>query len=197
MNFRILILMLIVSILTACTGTTVVLVPDAGGNVGQVELITEGGTTVLTKAYESAEATKEKQAPTKTVQLSDEKVHDMFADTLAKEPLPPEHFLFHFKSGSADLLTEANEELAKTKAVIEARKSCDLSVIGHTDRVDDISSNYVLSMHRADNVAKALTDIGIARECLDIRFYGENYPVVPTDDDVDEPRNRRVEIEVR
>lgn len=197
MNVRIFIVMLAIGLLSACTSTTVVLVPDAGGNVGQVELITEGGKTLLTKAYESAEAKKEKQAPTKKVQLSGENVREMFSDTLAKEPLPPEHFRFYFKSGSADLLPDANEELMKAKAVIEARKSCDLSVIGHTDRVDDISSNYVLSMHRADNVANALTDIGIARKCLDIRFYGENYPVVPTEDDVDEPRNRRVEIEIR
>lgn len=183
--------------LSGCSGTTVVLVPDAGGKVGQVELSTKAGSTLLTKANESAEATKSGQAPTQAVKLSDKKINDMFAKTLAKEPMAPEHFRFYFSTGSADLLAESNAGLAKTKAAIEARKSCDLSVIGHSDRVGDNSTNKGISMQRAETVAKALTNNGIASQCMDIRYYGENDPAIPTADNVDEPRNRRVEVEIR
>jgi outer membrane protein OmpA-like peptidoglycan-associated protein len=197
MIFRLFIIISIGSVLAGCSGTTVVLVPDAGGKVGQVELTTKGGSTVLTKANESAEATKAEQAPSQAVQMSDKKINDMFAETLAKEPMPPEHFSFYFSTGSADLLDESNAAFAQAKAEIEARKSCDLSVIGHSDRVGDNSTNKGISMQRAESVAKALINLGVAKPCMDIRYYGENDPAIPTADNVDEPRNRRVEVEIR
>jgi outer membrane protein OmpA-like peptidoglycan-associated protein len=184
-------------LLAACTGTTVVLLPDSDGNVGQVELITDGGKTVLDKAYESAEAKKGKLPPSQKILLTNEIVRDEYGDILANEPLVPDHFRFYFNTGKADLQPEAREALIKSKARIEERKSCDLSVIGHTDRVEDDDFNYLLSMVRATNVAKALIAMGISQNCMDIRYYGESYPVIPTLDEVDEPRNRRVEIEIR
>jgi outer membrane protein OmpA-like peptidoglycan-associated protein len=197
MKLRIFVEMLAGIILSACSSTTVVLVPDAEGKVGQVELTTDGGSTVLTKAYESAKTKDEKQAPTELGQLSEENVRDMYADVLANEPSPPEHFFFYFKTGKSSLLAEANEALVKVKATVEARKSCDLSVIGYTDRVRDNNFNDILSMVRAENVANALKGIGIAQHCMDIRYYGENHPAIPTEDETDEPRNRRVEVQVR
>jgi outer membrane protein OmpA-like peptidoglycan-associated protein len=116
---------------------------------------------------------------------------------LAKEPIPPEHFRFYFSMDSADLPAEANVELAKAKTAIKVRKSCDLSVIGHSDRVGDNNTNKGISMRRAETVAKALTKIGVADQCMDIRYYGENDPAIPTADNVAEPRNRRVEVEIR
>ena len=184
-------------LLFACSSTTVVLLPDSDGNVGQVELITDGGKTLLDKSYESAEAKKQKLPPTQKVQLTNENVRDKYADILAKEPLPPDHFRFFFKIGKAGLQAEAQEVLIKSKARIQERKSCDLSVIGHTDRVEGDDLNYLLSMVRAENVAKALVGMGIPQNCMDIRYYGESYPIVPTKDEVNEPLNRRVEIEIR
>jgi len=188
---------LLFCLLYACTSTTVVLLPDSDGNVGQVELITDGGKTLLDHAYESAEAEKQKLPPTQKIQLTNENVHHRYQEIMNKEPLPPEHFRFYFKTGKADLQLEARDMLIKCKARILERKSCDLSVIGHTDRVEKDDLNYLLSMVRAENVAKALVDIGIPQNCMDIRYYGESYPVVPTLDEVEEPLNRRVEIEIR
>jgi outer membrane protein OmpA-like peptidoglycan-associated protein len=197
---RIIFAVLVGSFLAACcsSGTTVVLVPDASGKVGKVDLTNEGGTTTLSKTNESVQIAKATQAPSKPALLSDKKIHDMFADTLTKEPTPPEHYRFYFSSGSADLQQpDADAELAKAKAAIEARKSCDLSVIGHSDTVGDNESNKGISTRRAETVAKALTGIGIASNCMDVRYYGESDPAIRTADNVDEPKNRRVEIEIR
>jgi outer membrane protein OmpA-like peptidoglycan-associated protein len=199
MNIRILFTLLVASLLTACcsTGTTVVLVPDANGKVGQVDVMTASGTAKLTKDKESAQALKANQAPSRPLVLSDDKIHDMFADTLAKEPTSPGHYRFYFSSGSAELLPEATDELTKAKAAIEERKSCDLSVIGHSDSVGDNSANEGISTKRAETVAKALAGLGVASNCMDIRYYGENDPAIDRGDNVDEPMNRRVEIEIR
>lgn len=200
MNTRILFAASVVSLLAACcsTGTTVVLVPDANGKVGKVDVKTASGTTVLSKDKESTRASNANQAPSRPVLLSNDKIQDMFAAALAKEPDAPVHTVFHFSSGSAEMQANDREELEKTKAAIETRKSCDISVIGHSDSVGDNSTNKGISIKRAEAVAKALTDIGVAKECMqDIRYYGESDPAIPTGDNVDEPRNRRVEVEIR
>lgn len=199
MNTRIFFILLITAFLVTCcpTGTTVVLIPDAQGKVGKVTVSTKSGTTLLTQANESTAVVRKEDKPSRSELLSKNKINDVFGDTLTHEPAPPEHFRFYFETGSADLLAEAGAEAAKAKSAIEARKSCDLSVIGHSDTVGDNDTNRELSLKRAESVANALKSSGVTEKCFDIRYYGENDPAVPTADNVDEPRNRRVEVEVR
>jgi outer membrane protein OmpA-like peptidoglycan-associated protein len=197
MIIRILFVVLVSGLLTACSGTTVVLIPDADGKVGKVSVTTAGGTTLLSKANESSQASKADQPPTQPVRLTDEKIRSMFAETLAKEPAPPERYSLYFLTGTAEISADANAELVKIASAIKARNSCDFSAIGHSDRVGDNESNRALSLQRAETVAKALTNIGVPKQCMDIRYYGENDPAVPTADNVAEARNRRVEVEIR
>ncbi|MEQ1557551.1 MAG: OmpA family protein [Methyloglobulus sp.] len=185
--------------LTACcnTGTTVVLIPDAAGKVGQVSVTTKAGTTNLSKANESTAATKAEQSPTSAAIMSTDKIQTMFGDTLAKVPIPPERFRLYFSSGTSDISAETRAEIGKVIDVIKKHESCDLSVIGHSDRVGDNASNKGLSIDRAKAVAEILTSNGIDAKCMDIRYYGENDPAIPTADNVAEARNRRVEVEIR
>jgi outer membrane protein OmpA-like peptidoglycan-associated protein len=46
-------------------------------------------------------------------------------------------------------------------------------------------------------VASILQGKGVDPSVLDITYHGEYSPLVPTGDQVPEPRNRRVEITVR
>ena len=50
---------------------------------------------------------------------------------------------------------------------------------------------------RAEKVAKALVSIGIPEEAISVSSHGEGNPLVPTEDEVPEPKNRRVEVFVR
>lgn len=197
MIIRIFLVSVFVSILAACSGTTVVLVPDAKGKVGQVDVSTKAGTTRLSKANESTEATKSDKAPSAAVQLSDTEVKDMFGQTLAKEPMPPERIVLHFSTGSADILTNEAVQLENAKSAIKIRNSCDISVIGHSDTVGDYKLNQGISDQRAENVKAALIGLGVDGKCMDTRYYGESDLAVPTADNVDEPENRRVEVEIR
>jgi outer membrane protein OmpA-like peptidoglycan-associated protein len=52
-------------------------------------------------------------------------------------------------------------------------------------------------LKRARAVASILLGEGVDPSVLDITSHGENNPLVPTGDQVPEPRNRRVEITVR
>ncbi|WP_347987034.1 OmpA family protein [Methylomonas sp. AM2-LC] len=197
MIIRIAFLVFLSIMLEACSSTTVVLVPDPGGKVGQVSVTTQGGTTLLSKTNESTQLTIAEEAPSQPVVLSEQDIQKQFAGILSKEPKPPQHFSLYFSTGSSDISTEAKSQIETIVAAIQSRHSCDLSVIGHSDRVGDNESNRGISLQRAEMVSKTLIANGISSQCMDIRYYGENDPAVPTDDNVPEARNRRVEVEIR
>ena len=54
-----------------------------------------------------------------------------------------------------------------------------------------------LSLERANEVRRMLVDQGVSAEYLNIEYYGESKPLVQTEDNVSEPKNRRVEVVVR
>jgi outer membrane protein OmpA-like peptidoglycan-associated protein len=70
-------------------------------------------------------------------------------------------------------------------------------VIGHTDRVGSELRNDQLSLQRAQRVKTLLIPLGIPENRIVTAGRGEREPVVSTADNVDEPKNRRVEINVR
>ena len=184
-------------LLASCSGTTVVLVPDAAGKVGKVTVKTRAGEQVLSQSGASTSANSVDKAPTRAEILDDAKIQAMFGTALANEPAAPLHYSIYFQSGSVEVLPESKPQIMAVFKAIQDRKSCDTSVIGHSDRVGDNATNKDISIRRAESVANMLKAIGLDGNCLDVRYYGENDPAVPTADGVAEPKNRRVEIEVR
>jgi len=194
---RTLVIALAVLALAGCSGTTVVLVPDPDGKVGRVAVTTQGGETTLSSSGESTRAAAAEDKPEAPRIMSQEQIRERFGAALANEPMPPLRRQIHFATGSADLPAEATAVLQAVRQAIEIRKSCDISVIGHSDRAGDDRLNRELSLKRANTLAKALRELGVADSCLDVRYYGEHDPAVVTADGVAEPRNRRVELEIR
>jgi outer membrane protein OmpA-like peptidoglycan-associated protein len=82
-------------------------------------------------------------------------------------------------------------------AEVARRKVAEIAVIGHTDRVGALEDNDTLSLRRAERVRKDFVDRGIPTGAIYVAGRGEREPIVPTADEVSEPLNRRVEINVR
>jgi len=80
---------------------------------------------------------------------------------------------------------------------MRARPVPDIAVTGHTDTVGTSEYNDRLSMQRAERVKGFLTGIGIPSDRIQTAGRGKRELLVPTADNIDEPRNRRVEINVR
>jgi outer membrane protein OmpA-like peptidoglycan-associated protein len=78
-----------------------------------------------------------------------------------------------------------------------ARSGGDIVITGHTDTVGAGASNDVLSAQRAQQVRQILIDRQFPAERIEAAGRGERDLAVPTADEVEEPRNRRVAIEVR
>ena len=73
----------------------------------------------------------------------------------------------------------------------------DVVVIGHTDRIGNEQFNDRLSLQRAERVRSELVKLGIPQVRIQTAGRGEREPLINTPDEVSEPRNRRVEINVR
>ena len=121
----------------------------------------------------------------------------MFSAALAVEPLPPEKFLLYFLPDSVQLTRESIELVPQVIASIEERKSSDIGIYGHTDRVGSETYNLTLSMQRALEIQSILASQGVRPDHMETASHGEGNPLIKTPDGVSEPSNRRVEVIVR
>ncbi len=180
----------------SCNRTRVVLLPDHDNHVGQVEITNAHGSTLLDQAGYGV-TLREQDAPREAVAIEEKEIQTRFGSVLGAEPELPAKFILQFKSGS-DILTD--ESLARVPEIvteIKNRSSMDISVAGHSDRVGNEDANIALSLKRAQRVLNLLLDQGIDARFIQASSHGEGNPLVPTADDVPEPKNRRVEVIVR
>ena len=194
-----LVVVLVMALLAVGCGprTQYVLLPDPDGHVGRLAVTSEGGETVLDKGGEATGLDRAQDVPSQPEILSEKKIRQTYGQALDAAPDRPVIFLLYFKSGTAQLTPESLAKLAEIKATIQARNSKDISVIGHTDRVGVASVNAKLALERAQEVAQWLISEGVDANIIEITSHGEENPVVPTADEVSEPKNRRVEVTVR
>jgi outer membrane protein OmpA-like peptidoglycan-associated protein len=173
---------------------TVVLLPDPDGRDTAVLVKQDGGELLLDKPYAAAELTN--KGPLKA-SSSAEQVRSQFGAALAARPLPPQQFTLYFIEGKDEFTDESKRVIDSVLAEIAKRPVPDVLVIGHTDTVGTDAFNDLLSKQRGEVVRKALLARGIQIENVVVVGRGEREPIVPTADNVAEPRNRRVEILVR
>lgn len=179
-------------VLSGCATTRTVLLPDEGGKVGALVLKHDNRELVVDQAY--AEAHVGWFGRLHSEAGSKESVDREFGDSLATEPMRPTSFILYFQEGGTELTEESRASLP---AVIESYKGhapAKVFIIGHTDRDGSAELNQRLGMDRAVTVAQMLREADSGFESMEVRSFGESDPLIPTDDEVDEPRNRRVEV---
>jgi outer membrane protein OmpA-like peptidoglycan-associated protein len=170
----------------------VVVLPSADGHTGAVVVERGGERMVLDRSY-AASRTGDK-APT---QLDAKEVRATFGPALEAMPPRPASFLLYFVTGTDELTARSKGELGRMLQELKRRPVSDILVIGHTDRVGQQAENDRLSLMRAQRLKADLVEQGIPAGRIQAAGRGEREPLVPTDDGIDEPRNRRVEINVR
>jgi len=193
-----LIFLVCLGFLTGCGGnkSLVVLMPDPDGTAGRVIVDNPKGRQVLAEPYAAVEV-KENQAPGPVQRMRDEEVKAVFNAALSATPEPPAAFILYFITGTA-LLTESSlDHLKEVQDEIRRRLPCEVYIAGHTDTVGSRENNADLSLQRARIVRDELVKIGVDPALIQVSAHGENDPLVPTADEVDEPRNRRVEVFIR
>jgi outer membrane protein OmpA-like peptidoglycan-associated protein len=99
-----------------------------------------------------------------------------------------------FATNQATLTPDGMNNLRKLADVLNQNPNRTVLVEGFTDSTGTSAHNQELSERRAAAVASALTGMGIARERVAMRGYGEAYPVAGNVSAGDKQLNRRVEI---
>jgi outer membrane protein OmpA-like peptidoglycan-associated protein len=157
--------------------------------------VTAGGQTLrLEQPYATAELSNGRLAPSTS---TPETVRDGYGALLAQQPARPRSFTVQFEANGNRLADGAEAVLAEMRTALAALPASEVVIIGHTDRVGAVEANDRLSLARAEAVRDILTAAGVPRDVMVVAGRGEREPVVPTADEVDEARNRRVEIKVR
>lgn len=194
-----LLLIVITCVLTAgcAPKSTFVLLPDPNGQVGKIIVTNSQGSQTLNQARQSVVVKSNTESPGKIKTMDEADIHSLFGKALDIQPLPPAKFLLYFKPESVQPKPESKTEIPKIMQAIKDRHSMDISVNGHTDRKGEADYNHELSFQRAQQVQQMLEKEGVDPSLITTTSHGKNNPLVPTADNVPEPRNRRVEVIVR
>lgn len=179
----------------------VVLLPQEDGSSSAVQVWTDNASQTLSRPYQRLVATPG-TAP-KVDQADPAELARGLPSLFAVRPPKPEHFTVYFETGSAGLTEASQATLGQLLDAAAQRAGADIVVIGHTDTLGGTESNDALSLERAQQVRTML----LQRQLFVLHQFpgqrieavgrGERELAVPTADEVDEPRNRRVEILLR
>jgi len=173
----------------------VAVIPGPTGHVGTVVVQSGGCKQVLDQAYSARRVMAD--GSTSSASLTADEVSREFGGTLASLPGRPTSFTLYFLEGRDELTPASRLEMEKVFAELKRRPAPDIVVIGHTDTVGNLAVNDKLSLARAERMRELMIGLGIAPERIQAAGRGKRELLVPTEENVSEPRNRRVEISVR
>jgi outer membrane protein OmpA-like peptidoglycan-associated protein len=184
------------SLLAGCAPSTrVTLLPQVNGGNSAVDVTTGQSTLQINQPYQVAVIGR-----SGTVALENttaDQVRKGYPSLLELTPPPAEIFVLEFETGSSTLTAASLAQLGTVVARAQARSGGEIVVTGHTDRQGSLEANDRLSLERAKAVRALLIEKGFQGNRIEAVGRGEREPLVPTEDEVAEPRNRRAEVLVR
>lgn len=186
-------------LLAGCSApaTRVVLLPQPGKSTA-VEVGAAGSAdrpAVLDMPY--AQATVYANHNVNTEQLNAEAVQKRYRQLLSVHPTLPERFTLYFMHGTSSLTPDSLSDLDNILSRATTWPGSDIVITGHTDRVGSVELNDQLSLQRALAIRELVLLRGFDPARVEATGRGEREPVIPTEDEVHESRNRRAEIVVR
>ena len=101
--------------------------------------------------------------------------------------------MLNFLFDSMELTPASKKLLPEVKQVVRDRSPTEITVFGYADSSGTAAYNLALSAQRARAVARMLKEID-PNMPMDVQYFGDKVPLVPSPRGVPEPRNRRAEI---
>jgi outer membrane protein OmpA-like peptidoglycan-associated protein len=183
-------------VLAGCAGRDdlYVLLPGKA-KTGALTVTSGGERRVLDQPYAAARVTRTGKVDARVTTESE--VRQAFGPALAAQPGRPVSFYLYFLADTDEFTPESKQVVKQIFAEIARRPAPEIVIIGHTDRVGSVQYNDALSRKRADRVRVELLKVGIPKVRISVAGRGEREPEISTADEVPEPHNRRVEINVR
>ena len=175
----------------------VALLPDPDSGVtGRASVSNPAGTTDLSGPRESSSAATGGR-PSPPMTMSEADLQRIFGEALAALPPASRHYTLYIRFDSDELTDESRALIPQILEVVAQQALPEVVVIGHTDTTGTVQSNVELGLKRANTVRTILIDARLNASLIQVTSHGEADLLVPTANDVAEPRNRRVEITIR
>jgi len=171
----------------------IILIPDADGKVGELVVSHPAGTHQIKQAY-TAVHMQGKSAIHAPKQLEKNHVHNSFSEAITAMPQEASRYILYFNSATTELTDESKQLISQIIADVKSRTHYDMFIDGHTDTTGAATENYDLALERAQEVNKLFGGKIPQPEKVHVTSHGEGNLLVKTTDNIDEARNRRVEI---
>lgn len=187
------------ALLAACAGpgTRVVLLPQPDGRPSAVVVRAHGGEKTLTQPYQRATALVGASGAPTVDKADPAEVKARNKSLFELAPPRAERYTLYFEGTGTVLTTASQKTFTDLLADAQARSGADLVVTGHTDTLGASPQNDDLSLRRAEQVKQLLIEQKFPPERIEAVGRGERELAVTTPDNTEEPRNRRVTVDVR
>ena len=174
--------------------TRIVLLPQDGRATSIVVTGPTGHEVTLTEPFAQALVINGAVSAGKT---DSQTVAKSYGQLLSAIPVKPKSFVLYFSPGGNELTSESAEQLPDIDNLVSHLPAAEVIVIGNTDTVGSLESNDALSLRRAQTIRDRLIKAGVPGEQIVAIGRGKRDLLIPTADEVAEPRNRRVEVKIR
>jgi outer membrane protein OmpA-like peptidoglycan-associated protein len=114
----------------------------------------------------------------------------------AAPPPPPKDWMVFFALDSTKIDPDAAATITDAANVAKGMPSAKVTVVGYTDTTGPVAYNQALSQRRANAVRDGLIANGVPAGQITILGEGEAGLLVQTANQVNQPKNRRVQIRV-
>lgn len=188
-------LLLLLTVSCSSTKALIVLLPDENSAHGAAAISQGDGVTVLDTPMTAVRVDNRGRVEKEAITQAE--VEKNFAEAIAALPPKPISFTLYFEEGSTVVLKDSKDTLSELFAEVAKRQAVEVEVIGHTDTLGKESDNDRLSEQRAQAIREMLIAQGLKSNLIRAVGRGSRDLLIPTPDNVREPRNRRVEVIVR
>jgi len=162
-----------------------------------ISVSNEKGSSQLNEVGNSVKLKDKKTAISKIEMMSEEEIQNRFSKALMASPKKAISYILYFKSGRMKLTKASQKTLIKALKAIKNNNPCIVDIIGHTDTSGSSQGNLRISLKRAKYVKQLIEKKHINIHSLIAKGYGEEDLLVHTADNINEEKNRNVEIFIK
>ena len=182
--------------LTSVPKTTVVLLDNDSAH-NAIDVSTNTATVSIDHPYEYTTLKGMNKNPSDIEKADPALINEKYGALVEALGSKATSILFYFEPGTTQLTQASKDQVGDVIQIIRSKEPAAVDIIGHTDRAGDADKNYLLALDRAKEVEKYLREQNVTLKHSSVVSHGEDDPFIPTDDGVEEPQNRRVEVIVR
>jgi len=162
-----------------------------------ISVSNDTGSSQLNEVGNSVKLKDKKTAISEIEMMSEKEIQRHFSRALEASPQKADIYILYFKSGRMELTKASQGTLTKALDSIKTHKPCVVDIIGHTDTAGSSKGNLRISLKRAHYVKQLIENKNINIHSLVAKGYGEEDLLVHTADNVNEEKNRNVEIFIK